>query len=96
MLSWDIQTAQKDAGVISAKTPMSLWTWGDKVTIHVFRPDSASGDSLIHVGFTSGTDQAVDWGKNGKNQRKFFQKLDGILGMSCTNLAAVTAIGGTC
>jgi hypothetical protein len=79
MLSWELTVAQKDVGVISAKTPMSLATWGDKVTIRIFRPDSARGDSLVRVGFTSGTDQAIDWGKNGRNQRAFFEKLNGSL-----------------
>ena len=80
MLSWEITVAQKDAGIISAKTPMSLATWGDKVTIRVFAPDSARADSLTRIGFTSGTDQAIDWGKNAGNQRKFFAKLNLILG----------------
>lgn len=79
LLSWEVKVAQKDAGIISVKTPMSLVTWGDKVTIRVFRPDSARGDTLTRIGFTSGTDQAIDWGKNSKNQRKFFERLNGIL-----------------
>ena len=56
LLSWDITVAQKDAGVITAKTPLSLTTWGDKVTVRVFSPDSSRADSLTRVGFTSGTD----------------------------------------
>lgn len=80
LLSWDITVAQKDAGVITAKTPLSLTTWGDKVTVRIFPPDSLRADSLTRVGFTSGTDQAIDWGKNSRNQRKFFEKLNGILG----------------
>ena len=79
MLSWEVTVAQKDAGIISAKTPMSLATYGDKVTIRVFRPDTTSGDTLVHVGFTSGTDQKFDWGKNGRNQKAFYEKLNGIL-----------------
>jgi hypothetical protein len=79
MLSWEITVAEMDAGVIVAKTPRNLLTWGDKVTVKVFRPDSLRADTLTRVGFTSGTDQAIDWGKNSANQKKFFQKLDLIL-----------------
>jgi hypothetical protein len=79
LLSWEVTVAQKDVGLISAKTPMSLWTYGDKVTIRVFKLDSARTDSLVRVGFTSGTDQAVDWGKNGRNQSAFFEKLNAAL-----------------
>jgi len=79
VLSWEVTVAQKDAGIISAKTPMSLWSYGDKVTIRIFRPDSLCQDSLVRVGFTSGTDQAFDWGKNNRNQQAFYKKLDSAL-----------------
>lgn len=79
LLSWEITVAQKDAGIISAKTPMSLWTYGDKVTIRVFRADSLRQDTLVRVGFTSGTDQAFDWGKNSRNQTAFYEKLNAAL-----------------
>jgi hypothetical protein len=79
LLSWKVTLAEKDAGLITAETPMSLTTSGDNVTIHIFAPDSTRGDSLTRVGFSSGTDQAFDWGKNSKNQRKFYERLDGVL-----------------
>jgi len=79
MLSWEITLVQKDAGVISARTPMSLTTYGDKITIRLFQPDSLRADSLTRVGFTSGTNQAFDWGKNSRNQTKFLEKLNAIL-----------------
>lgn len=80
LLSWEVKVAQKDAGIISAETPMSLTTYGDKVTIRVFQADTTQTDRLVHVGFTSGTDQAYDWGKNAKNQKKFFEKLNARIG----------------
>jgi hypothetical protein len=76
VLSWEITVAQKDVGVISAKTPKSLWTYGDKITVRIFRPDSLRQDSLVRVGFTSGTDQAFDWGKNNRNQTAFYERLN--------------------
>jgi len=79
MMSWEVTVAQKDAGLISAKTPMSLWTYGDKITIRIWRPDSVRADSLVRIGFTSGTDQAVDYGKNARNQTAFFERLNRVL-----------------
>jgi hypothetical protein len=79
VLSWEITVAQKDAGIISAKTPMSLWTYGDKISVRIFRPDSLRADSLVRVGFTSGTDQAYDWGKNNRNQTAFYERLNLLL-----------------
>ena len=58
---------------------MSLMTYGDKITIRVFRPDSLRSDTLVRVGFTSGTDQAFDWGKNSRNQNAFYEKLNAAL-----------------
>jgi hypothetical protein len=79
VLSWEVTVAQKDAGIISAKAPMSLWTYGDKISIRIFRPDSLRRDSLVRVGFTSGTDQAYDWGKNSRNKTAFYKRLDLLL-----------------
>lgn len=79
-LSWELTVAQKDAGIISAKTPMSLATYGDKITIRVFPPDSSRSDTMVRVGFTSGTNQAIDWGKNNRNRERFFARLNATLG----------------
>jgi hypothetical protein len=54
LLSWEVRVAERDAGVISAKAPMSFWTWGDKITIRLVRPDSVRGDTLVRVAFTGG------------------------------------------
>lgn len=54
---------------------MSIWTHRDKATIRIFRPDSVRRDWLVRVGFSSGTDQAFDWGKNSKNQTASYDKL---------------------
>ena len=77
LLTWEITVAQKDAGLISAKTPLNISTAGDKITIRVFRD---TGDSLTHVGFSSGTNQAFDWGRNSRNQTKFYERLTAALG----------------
>jgi hypothetical protein len=81
LLSWEVKVAQKDAGLISAETPRSFTTYGDKVTIRVFQPDTTQTDRLVHIGFTSGSDQAFDWGKNSNNQKRFFEKLNARLGL---------------
>jgi hypothetical protein len=79
ILSWEITLAQMDGGIISARTPMSLATYGDQVTIRVFRPDSIRGDTLTRVGFSSSTEQLVDWGQNSQNQRNFYRRLRQVL-----------------
>ncbi len=76
LLTWEITVAQKDAGLISAKTPLNISTVGDKVTIRIFKGDVASGDSLTHVGFSSGSNQAFDWGRNSR----FYDQLTIALG----------------
>ena len=79
LLSWEVTLAERDAGMISARTPMSLASYGDKVSIRIFRPDSARPDTLVRVGFTSSTEQLTDWGQGGRNQRNFFQRLREVL-----------------
>ena len=75
LLSWEITHSEKDAGIIQAKTPMSLWTYGDKVTIRL--TDLENGN--IRVDVSSGTNQAVDWGKNNANISNFYRKLDALV-----------------
>ncbi len=94
-LSWEVTLAQRDAGLITARTPLSLATYGDKVTIRVFPPDSTRGDSLTRVGFTSATDQAVDWGQNSRNRKNFLKRLGEHLARSATAATAPTAVSPT-
>jgi len=71
-ISWEITHTEKQSGIINATTPMSLLTYGDKVTVRVINMDP----DRVRVEVTSSTDQAYDWGKNGKNIGKFYQALD--------------------
>jgi hypothetical protein len=75
LLSWEITHSEKDAGIIQAKTPMSLWTYGDKITIRLTNLNNGK----VRVDVSSGTNQAVDWGKNDANISNFYSKLNALL-----------------
>ncbi len=70
-LGWQITHSNKDEGLIQAKAPMSLWTWGDLITVHIIKefPDK------VRVDVTSGSPQQFDWGKNKKNIEAFYEEL---------------------
>jgi hypothetical protein len=75
-MKWQITFADKGIGIISAKTPTSLWSWGDQVAVKV-RDEKGKG---VKVDVSAGTDrQVVDWGHNKRNITGFYQKLDQLL-----------------
>ena len=76
LLSWELTHTEKDAGIIQAETPMSLFTYGDEVTIRLEQQENGR----VRVDMSSSTDQAVDWGKNEKNIQEFYAKLGELLG----------------
>jgi len=41
-MGWQVTFTDKSTGVISAKTPTNLWTWGDNVSIRVSRIENNS------------------------------------------------------
>lgn len=77
--SWQITFTDKSTGVISAKTPTNLWTWGDNVSIRIQKIDN----DKVRVDVSSGTpNQVVDWGRNSRNITKYFKSLDLLLSES--------------
>ena len=77
--SWQITFTDKSTGVISAKTPTNLWTWGDNVSIRIQKIDN----DKVKVDVSSGTrNQVVDWGRNSRNITKYFKSLDLLLSES--------------
>jgi len=73
---WQITFADKSVGIISAKTPTSLLSWGDEVSIKVRKNDN----NLIRIDVSAGTSrQMFDWGKNKGNIKKFYRKLDELI-----------------
>jgi len=75
-LEWQISFADKSLGIISAKTPTSLWTRGDELTIKVNQPQN----DKVRVDVSSGTSrQMLDWGKNKGNIKDFYEQPDQVL-----------------
>ncbi|PWW81341.1 hypothetical protein CR164_09880 [Prosthecochloris marina] len=75
-MEWQITFADKEIGIISAKTPTSLLTWGDEISIKVRKPEN----NRVRVDVSAGTSrQMIDWGKNRGNINNFYQQLDDIL-----------------
>ena len=70
-LRWQITHSNKEEGLIQARTPMTLWTWGDLVTVYVI--DEGEGKTQIEV--TSASPQQYDWGKNRTNIETFYSRL---------------------
>lgn len=75
-IGWQVTFTDKSTGVISARTPTNLWTWGDTVSIRVCRVEN----SAVEVNISSGTQrQVVDWGRNKRNILSYYGKLDNLL-----------------
>lgn len=74
MMEWPISLADKDAGLVEARVPGTMWRESEWVTIHVFRADSLQHDSLVHVGFRSVGDSGDR--HNRKNIAAFYRQLD--------------------
>jgi len=71
-LKWQISYSNKDEGLIQARTPINLWTWGDLVTVYVIEEEP----NKIRVEVTSASHQQYDWGKNKDNIQKFYSALE--------------------
>ncbi len=73
---WQIVFADKETGIISAKTSTGFWTWGDNISIRIHK----IGTGKVQVDLTSGTDrQVIDWGHNARNIRAFYKQLDSLI-----------------
>lgn len=73
-LGWQVVSSSKEEGLIQARTPMTMLTWGDVVTVAV-----SKSDQQVRVELTSASNQQVDWGKNSANIKKFYQHLNTML-----------------
>jgi hypothetical protein len=53
------------------KVSMGLWSWGEKLTINIHENGliHARSECLLPT-------QCLDWGKNGRNLKRFFDELD--------------------
>lgn len=76
-LGWQLRSSDVGTGIVVATTPVSFATGGDYVTIMV--KDEGQQQSTVYV--ESSSKQAIDWGKNASNLRKFFAKLDHLVTM---------------
>lgn len=70
-LQWQIAHSDKGEGLIQARTPMTLWTWGDLLTVHIVQEEQGN----VRVDVTSGSPQQFDWGKNRRNIEAFYSEL---------------------
>ena len=78
-LKWKIKSSDPQAGVIVAKTPMTMLTGGDKLTVLVHALD----DGRVEVDITSKTSyQLIAWGKNRDNVIRFYGLLDQFMAVS--------------
>jgi len=81
-LKWKIKSTDSQAGVIVAKTPMTMLTGGDKLTVLVHQLE----DGRVEVDITSRTSyQLIAWGKNRDNVIKFYGLLDQLVAASQTS-----------
>jgi hypothetical protein len=78
-MGWFLSTEEMASGLIAGWTGMNLLTYGDSITIRVVSADTARGDTLTRVGFSSWTPQATDWGRGNTNQRRFYTRLAEVL-----------------
>lgn len=67
---WEITEENEKAGVVIAKTGMSLRSWGEEIVIQI---STEEGKTLIHV--SSESSQLLDWGKSSENLKKLGEKL---------------------
>jgi len=75
-MGWQITFTDKSTGVIAAKTPTNLWTWGDSVSVRLTQIQGGA----VKVDVSSGTaNQVVDWGRNKRNILSYYGKLDNLL-----------------
>jgi hypothetical protein len=75
-LSWEVRVARNEEGLIQAKTPISLRTFGDLVTIEV----RGLGPAATQVRVSSTSRQLLDWGQSTRNAKAFFDRLDARIG----------------
>ncbi len=72
-LGWTVESEESGTYSIEARTPMSLSTWGDSLTVVITDQDN----DLVRVDVTSKTGgQLFDWGKNKQNIIDLYLEID--------------------
>lgn len=74
-LKWKIESTDPQRGVVVAKTPLTMRTRGDEVTVVVHQ----LGDGRVRVDITSKSYQWIDWGKTKDDVLKFYRHLDQLM-----------------
>jgi hypothetical protein len=70
-LGWSLISTDKEAGVIKARTSMSLRSWGEDIIIRLSKENMATIVSVSsHAVF-----QLFDWGKSIENENLFHEEL---------------------
>ena len=75
-LEWKVKSEDQATYTIQANVPMSMWTWGDKLTVvHTLEE---SGGGSVNGQAKTGL-QIVDYGKNKRNIRALYAAIDAAL-----------------
>lgn len=69
-----VKAVDPAAGLVHAETRTSMWSWGEKITVHVdgYNQVSMLSQCLLPT-------QLIDWGKNKRNVNRFFGHLTALL-----------------
>ena len=68
--AFKIKHVDKDIGLIQAQSRLSFWSWTEKINVIVDRSGIVKMKSECYV-----STQIIDWGKNRRNVKKFFEYL---------------------
>jgi len=70
-LGWKLVSQDRETGEIKAETGITLWSWGEGISIHLARETTGTTISV-----TSGSSfQLFAWGKNEQNEKSFHIEL---------------------
>lgn len=67
---FNIKSIDENSGIIHAKSKLSFWSWIEKIDIKIGDNGSVSMKSECSL-----PTQIIDWGKNKRNVKKFFNAL---------------------
>lgn len=70
-LGWTIEHTDRDGGVITAQAPVSLRTYGDRVSVVL----AESGETTVVEASSVSTGQLYDWGKGRHNIQQLFAEI---------------------
>ena len=75
-LGMKIEYNSKNSGDISAKTEISIFSWGETLDVKVLKNSTSS--TTVKIKSTSNA-QLIDWGKNEDNELKILNKVNEVL-----------------